>query len=136
MPRTRQGPTPDSLPLLYGAMAAGVLLYAAVLVFALRPEEGAASAASAGALRIGWLVVAVGVTLLAGVIQQRVRASAPDDPSRATSALVVWAAVEGQALLGLTGYFLSGDRLLLILPLVLFVYLFLRNPPAAFRARG
>jgi len=114
-------------------MAAGVLLYAAVLVFALRPEEGAASA---GALRIGWLVVAVGVTLLAGVIQQRVRASAPDDPSRATSALVVWAAVEGQALLGLTGYFLSGDRLLLILPLVLFVYLFLRNPPAAFRARG
>lgn len=133
MPRSRQGPSSDSLPILYGAMAAGVLLYAALLVFVLRPEEGSAAAAP---LRIGWLVVAVGVTLLAGVIQQRVRASAPDDPSRATSALVVWAAVEGQALLGLTGYFLTGDRLLLILPLVLFVYLFLRNPPAAFRDRG
>jgi hypothetical protein len=133
MPHDRQGPAPDSLPLLYGAMAAGVLLYAAVLVFVLRPADASASALP---LRIGWLVVAVGVTLLAGVIQQRVRASAPDDPSRMTNALVVWAAVEGQALLGLTGYFLTGDRLLLILPLVLFVYLFLRNPPAAFRARG
>ena len=133
MPQDRQGPTPDSLPLLYGAMAAGVLLYAAVLVFVLRPGDASASALP---LRIGWLVVAVGVTLLAGVIQQRVRVSAPDDPSRMTNALVVWAAVEGQALLGLTGYFLTGDRLLLILPLVLFVYLFLRNPPAAFRARG
>ncbi len=133
MPRTSRGPTPDSLPLLYGAMAAGVLLYAAVLVFVLRPEQGAAGA---GPLRIAWLVVAIGVTLLAGVIQQRVRVSAPDDPSRSTNALVVWAAVEAQALLGLTGYYLTGDRLLLILPLVLFVYLFLRNPPAAFRARG
>jgi hypothetical protein len=133
MPQSRQGPTSDSLPLLYGAMAAGVLLYAAVLVFVLQPQPGAVAP---GPLRIGWLVVAVGVTLLAGVIQQRVRAGAADDASRATNAVLVWAAVEGQALLGLTGYYLTGDRLLLILPLVLFVYLFLRNPPAAFRARG
>jgi hypothetical protein len=133
MPGSRPGPAPEFLPILYGALAAGVLLYAAVLVFALRPV-GAAETSTA--LRVGWLVVAVGVTLLAGVVRQRVRAAPGGDPSRATSALLVWAAVEGQALLGLTGYLLSGDRLLLVLPLVLFVYLFLRHPPAAFRPRG
>jgi hypothetical protein len=53
-----------------------------------------------------------------------------------TSAILIWALAEGQALLGLTGYLLSGDRMLVILSLVLFAYLYLRYPPAAFRPGG
>ena len=41
-----------------------------------------------------------------------------------------------QKSLGLTGYLLSGDRMLMILSLVLFAYLYLRYPPAAFRTGG
>jgi hypothetical protein len=56
-----------------------------------------------------------------------------DDRGRVTSAILIWGLAEGQALLGLTGYLLSGDRMLVILSLALFAYLYLRNPPAAFR---
>ena len=70
---------------------------------------------------------------MTGIIQARIRAGGGSDATRATGALTIWALAEGQALLGLTGYLLSGDRVLLILPLALFAYLYLRFPPRAFR---
>ena len=123
----------DRLPILYAALASGVLLYAAVLVFALEPTGAVPDPTW---LRIAWLAVAVGVTLMAGVVQARLRSGTVDESGRASSAILVWALAEGQALLGLTGYLLSGDRMLLILPLVLFAYLYLRYPPSAFRQRS
>ncbi len=123
----------DRLPILYAALASGVLLYAAVLVFALEPTGAVPDPTW---LRIAWLAVAVGVTLMAGVVQARLRSGTVDESGRASSAILVWALAEGQALLGLTGYLLSGDRMLLILSLVLFAYLYLRYPPSAFRQRS
>ncbi|MGW8281694.1 MAG: hypothetical protein ACWGON_00220 [Gemmatimonadota bacterium] len=130
MSATRSGPSFDQLPILYAALASGVVLYAAVLLFALEPTG---SVGNPTPLRVAWLVVAVGVTLLTGVIQARVRSGQLDDSGRITGAIFIWGLAEGQALLGLTGYLLSGDRMLVVLSLVLFAYLYLRYPPAAFR---
>ncbi|MEJ2483606.1 MAG: hypothetical protein P8049_10980 [Gemmatimonadota bacterium] len=123
----------DRLPVLYAALASGVVLYAAVLVFVLEPTLAVEDPTW---LRVAWLAVAIGVTLMAGVIQARIRSGTVSETGLASGALLVWALAEGQALLGLTGYLLSGDRLLLILPLVLFAYLYLRYPPPAFSPRS
>ncbi|MCL7938481.1 MAG: hypothetical protein M8844_09985 [marine benthic group bacterium] len=123
----------DRLPILYAALASGVVLYAAVLLFAIEPTGAVQDPTW---LRIAWLAVAVGVTLMAGVVQARLRSGPVDESGRASSAILVWALAEGQALLGLTGYLLSGDRMLLILSLVLFAYLYLRYPPSAFSRRS
>jgi len=119
----------DRLPLLYAALASGVVLYAIVLVFVIEPTGAVEDPTW---LRVAWLAVAVGVTLMAGIVQARIRRGGADEAARATGALTVWALAEGQALLGLTGYLLSGDRMLLILSLALFAYLYLRFPPRAF----
>jgi F0F1-type ATP synthase membrane subunit c/vacuolar-type H+-ATPase subunit K len=123
----------ERLPVLYAALASGVFLYAVVLVFVLEPTGAVADSTW---LRIAWLAVAVGVTLMAGVIQARLRSPSVDESGRVSSAILIWALAEGQAFLGLTGYLLSGDRMLLILSLVLFAYLYLRYPPAAFTRRS
>ncbi len=130
MSATRSGPSFDQLPILYAALASGVVLYAAALLFAVEPTG---SVGNPKLLRIAWLVVAIGVTLLTGVLQARVRSGQVDESGRITSAIFIWGLAEGQALLGLTGYLLSGDRMLVVLCLVLFAYLYLRYPPAAFR---
>jgi hypothetical protein len=119
----------DRLSLLYAALASGVVLYAIVLVFVIEPTGAVEDPTW---LRVAWLAVAVGVTLMAGIVQARIRRGGADEAARATGALTVWALAEGQALLGLTGYLLSGDRMLLILSLALFAYLYLRFPPRAF----
>ena len=133
MPSTRSGPSFDQLPIFYAALASGVVLYAAVLLFALEPTGGIHDPTL---LRFAWLGVAIGVTLTTGVIQARVRSGRVDDSGRVTSAIFIWALAEGPALLGLTGYLLSGDRMLVVLSLALFAYLYLRYPPAAFRSGG
>lgn len=133
MSSTGSGPSFDQLPILYAALASGVVLYAAVLLFVLEPTGGIQDPTL---LRFAWLGVAIGVTLTTGVIQARVRSGRVDDSGRVTSAIFIWALAEGQALLGLTGYLLSGDRVLVVLSLALFAYLYLRYPPAAFRSGG
>lgn len=133
MSSTGSGPSFDQLPILYAALASGVVLYAAVLLFVLEPTGGIQDPTL---LRFAWLGVAIGVTLTTGVIQARVRSGRVDDSGRVTSAIFIWALAEGQALLGLTGYLLSGDRMLVVLSLALFAYLYLRYPPAAFRSGG
>jgi hypothetical protein len=130
MSSTGSGPSFDQLPILYAALASGVVLYAAVLLFALEPTG---SIQNPTPIRVAWLAVAIGVTLATGVMQARVRSGRVDDRGRVTSAIFIWALAEGQALLGLTGYLLSGDRMLVVLSLALFAYLYLRYPPAAFR---
>jgi len=133
MSSTGSGPSFDQLPILYAALASGVVLYAAVLLFVLEPTGGIQDPTL---LRFAWLGVAIGVTLTTGVIQARVRSGRVDDSGRVTSAIFIWALAEGQALLGLTGYLLSGDRVLVVLSLALFAYLYLRYPPAVFRSGG
>ncbi len=133
MSSTGSGPSFDQLPILYAALASGVVLYAAALLFAVEPTG---SIQNPTPIRVAWLAVAIGVTLATGAIQARVRSGRVDDSGRVTSAILIWALAEGQALLGLTGYLLSGDRMLVILSLVLFAYLYLRYPPAAFRPGG
>jgi F0F1-type ATP synthase membrane subunit c/vacuolar-type H+-ATPase subunit K len=132
VPRSGSGPRPVSLPVIWVSLAAGVALFAVVLL-AVRPEPAVEDATL---FRVVWLVLAVGVALAAGALRSRAGASGADEGQWQTTAIVVWALAEGQALLGLVGYMLSGDRLLFYLPLVFFVWLWLRYPPRAFRSRS
>ncbi len=51
-------------------------------------------------------------------------------------AVIIWALAEGQALLALVGYFLTGDLPLLVVGLVLFVFLLGRHRPGSFLKRS
>lgn len=125
------GPESGALSIIYLAMGGGVALFAAVLVFLRLPP----SVGSATPFRVAWLVVALGVALASGALRTRAVASGADREQRNTMAIFVWALGEGQAFLGLIGYMLTGDRLLLLLPVVFFAWLWLRYPPGAFRGR-
>jgi hypothetical protein len=91
------------LKAVYVALAVGVLFYAFVVLLILDPLD---TGIRSGVLRIGWLATA--------------------------AAIVVWALSEGQALVGITGTFLTGDRMLTVLALALFAWLWFRYPPKAF----
>jgi hypothetical protein len=82
-------------------------------------------------MRFVWLGVAVVVTLGAGVIRGRMAAAAGPDQKR-TAAITVWALAEGQALVGIVGTLLTGDRVTAYASLALFVWLWMRYPPASF----
>jgi hypothetical protein len=130
MNRSGNGRNSATLPILYLALASGVVLYAVIVLVVVGPLD---SEVSTGLLRIVWLGVAVVATLLAGVVKRRSDAAGFTEQRAVSTAVFVWALAEGQAFLGLTGYLLTGDNLLAVLPLVLFAYLCVRHPPGAFR---
>ena len=55
------------------------------------------------------------------------------EPDRArTAAIIVWALAEGQALVGIVGTMLTGDRVTAYASLALFAWLWMRYPPGSF----
>jgi hypothetical protein len=118
--------------MVYVALAAGVLIYAAVAFLVVGPIE---SGLDSALMRIAWLAVAVGATLVAGIVTGRLHAGEYSEGRAMSAAILVWALAEGQAFLGLTGYLVTGDTLIATLSLALFAYLYLRYPPGAFRER-
>jgi len=125
-PRTPQSMT--ALHVIYLALIFGVVLFAIVVRLVLEPIE----AYSGSALRFVWLAAAAGCTLAAGYFRTRLAGPQAEDGQITTAAVVVWALAEGQALLGIVAYMISGDVLIFWCALVLFVYLFARYRPAVF----
>jgi len=128
-----QSPNRDARTLksIHLAIAAGVLLFAAVVLFALEPLY---PAMDAGMVRIGWFAVAIVATLGAGIARVRLTGASPS--GNRTAAIVVWALAEGQALVGIVGTMLTGDPMTAYASVALFVWLWLRYPPGAFTSRG
>lgn len=128
-----QGPTSETdataLNAIYVALALGVFLFAAVVLFVLDPVG---SSIDPNVMRVVWLAFAVLATLSAGVIRGRMagREAGPDQAR--TAAIVVWALAEGQALVGIVGTMLTGDRVTAYASLALFVWIWMRYPPRAF----
>ena len=119
----------QALRAIYAALAFGVFLFAAIVLFVIDPLE---ASVDPNVMRIVWLGVAVVATLGAGVIRGRMTGAAAGPDQRRAAAIVVWALVEGQALLGIVGTMLTGDRVTAYASLALFVWLWMRYPPGKF----
>ena len=128
MPRS-QSETPGTLTAIYAALAAGVFLFAAIVLFVIDPVD---ASIEPNVIRVVWLSFAVVATLGAGVIRGRMagRDSTPDQAR--TAAILVWALAESQALVGLVGTLLTADSVTAYASLALFVWLWMRYPPRSF----
>lgn len=122
-------PSGSALRTIYGALAAGVLLYALIVLFVLEPLD---SGLAPAVMRTVWLVVALGAVLVAGMIRGRIGAGTAASITAPQAAIVVWALAEGQALVGITATLLTGDRVPSVAALALFAWLWARYPPRAF----
>ena len=113
---------------IYAALFVGVVMFAAIVRFVVGPIGTYGEAP----LRYVWLVAAAGCTLAAGFFKTKLAGRGADDAQRTSAAVVVWALAEGQALLGIVAYMLSGDVLVFWTSLILFAYLFARYRPGVF----
>jgi len=129
MPRQTTDAGSQALTAIYAALAMGVLLFAAVVLFVLDPLE---ASLDPGLMKIAWFVAAIIATLGAGIVRGRMGGGAAGPDASRTAAIVVWALAEGQALLGIVGTMLTGDRVTAYASLALFVWLWMRYPPAKF----
>lgn len=118
----------QALTAIYAALALGVLLFAAIVLFVLEPVE---ASLDPGLMRIVWFTAAIVATLGAGIVRGRMAGDAGPDSAR-TAAIIVWALAEGQALVGIVGTMLTGDRVTAYASLALFVWLWMRYPPRSF----
>ena len=129
MRRSTSETGPAALNAIYAALAIGVLLFAAVVLFVLDPIGGSVEP---NVMRIVWLAFAVVATLGAGVIRGRMAGREAEPDQARTAAILVWALAEGQALLGIVGTLLTGDPVTAYASLALFVWIWLRYPPRSF----
>lgn len=129
MPRQTTDAGSQALTVIYAALAMGVFLFAAVVLFVLDPLE---ASLDPGLMKIAWFVAAIIATLGAGIIRGRMAGGAAGPDAFRTAAIVVWALAEGQALLGIVGTMLTGDRVTAYASLALFVWLWMRYPPGKF----
>jgi F0F1-type ATP synthase membrane subunit c/vacuolar-type H+-ATPase subunit K len=122
----------QALKAIYSALAFGVFLFAAIVLFVIDPLE---ATIAPNVMRIVWLGVAVVATLGTGVIRGRMASTSAGPDHRRASAIIVWALAEGQALVGIVGTLLTGDRVTTYASLALFVWLWMRYPPGSFSGR-
>ncbi len=118
-----------TLAIVQLALAAGILLVAVVVFAVLRPSG---SGADLSILRWVWLAFALLSIFGAGVVRGRLRREATEQQAF-TTAVLVWALAEAQALLGLVTYLVAGDRLPAVLGLVVAFYLFARYRASEFK---
>jgi cation transport ATPase len=121
------------LTIIYAALTAGVGVLA-VIFYVLGPVAG--SMLDRSAYRWIWLAVAVVCTIGAGVVRGRASSMPPELRSLLPAAVVAWSLAEAQALLAGVGFFLTGDLLLLVAGLVLFIFLMGRHRPTVFLSRS
>lgn len=122
----------QALGAIYGALALGVFVFAAIVLFVIDPLE---ASVDPNVMRIVWLGVAAVATLGAGVIRGRIAHAAAGSDQRRGAAIIVWALAEGQALVGIVGTLLTGDRVTAYASLAVFVWLWMRYPPSSFSGR-
>ena len=117
----------QALTIIYGALAAGVFLFAAIVLLVLEPID---SVVDPTVMRLVWFGLAAVAVFGAGIVRGRL---AGGDPQRSrTGAIVVWALAEGQALVGIVGTMITGDRIMTYGALAIFVWIWLRYPPRSF----
>lgn len=129
MPRKTTDAGSQALTAIYAALAMGVFVFAAVVLFVLDPLE---ASLDPGLMKIVWFVAAIIATLGAGIIRGRMAGGKAGPDASRTAAILVWALAEGQALLGIVGTMLTGDRVTAYASLALFVWLWMRYPPGKF----
>lgn len=140
-PHASSGPADDPerlLRVLYAALALGVAVLAAVFLVLGPVADGAVDRSH---FRWIWLAAALIGMIAVGFIRGRAlavetRVGGTDVGAILPQAVIIWALAEGQALLALVGYFLTGDLALLVVGLVLFVFLLGRHRPASFLKRS
>ncbi len=120
---------PQILTAIYAALALGVFLFAAIVLFVLEPVE---ASLDPGLMRIVWFAAAIVATLGAGIVRGRMAGRDVGPDSSRMAAIVVWALAEGQALLGIVATMLTGDRVTAYASLALFAWLWMRYPPRSF----
>ena len=123
------GSGPQALNAIYAALALGVLGFAAIALFVLEPRP---SALDSSVMRLVWLGTAVVATLAAGIVRGRMSGPGMAPERVRAAAVTVWALTEGQALVGIVGTMLTGDRVTAYGSLALFVWLWMRYPPRSF----
>jgi FtsH-binding integral membrane protein len=119
------------LTTIYTALALGVGVLA-VVAYILGPSIGSTFGRSL--FRWIWLAAALVCTLGAGVVRGRASSVSPDRCSLLPAAIITWSLAEAQALLAAVGFFLTGDRPLLVAGLALFIFLMARHRPSTFLA--
>ena len=129
MPRQTPDTGSQALTVVYAALAMGVFLFAAVVLFVLDPQE---TSVEPGLMKVIWFASAIVATLGAGIVRGRMAGSSAGPDASRTAAIVVWALAEAQALVGIVGTMLTGDRVTAYASLALFVWLWMRYPPAKF----
>lgn len=129
MTESRQSSGSQVLTTVYAALAAGVFLFAAIVLFVLGPVE---SGADPTIIRLVWFGFAAAAMLGAGYIRGRLASNAGNPDRARAAAILVWALAEGQALLGIVGTMITGDRILAYGSLAIFVWIWLRYPPRSF----
>ena len=116
------------LTTIWAALGGGVLLFAAVAFLAVGPLG---PRGETHYWRLGWVGVALLAVVTIGYVRGRLAPGAPADRRR-TTAILVWAVAEGQAMLGLVAYLVTADPVPAVAGLALFLYLFIRHRPATF----
>ena len=116
----------------------GVTVLAAVFLFLGPVADGGVDRSP---FRWIWLAAAVISMIAVGFIRGRALAvetqvGRTDVRAILPQAVIIWALAEGQALLALVGYFLTGDLALLVVGLVLFIFLLGRHRPGSFLKRS
>jgi F0F1-type ATP synthase membrane subunit c/vacuolar-type H+-ATPase subunit K len=129
MRRPTSNSSSQALTAIYATLALGVFLFAAIVLFVLEPLE---ASVDSSLMRIVWLGVAVVATLGAGMARGRMAGSRAEPDRARTAAIIVWALAEGQALVGIVGTMLTGDRVTAYASLALFAWLWMRYPPGSF----
>ncbi len=140
-PHASRGPAGDPeklLKVLYAALALGVAVLVAVFLLLGPTANGAVDRSH---FRWIWLAAAVISMIAVGFIRGRALAvetqvGRTDVRAILPQAVIIWALAEGQALLALVGYFLTGDLALLVVGLVLFIFLLGRHRPGSFLKRS
>ena len=132
MRRPTSNASSQALTAIYAALALGVFLFAAIVLFLLEPLE---ASVDSSLMRIVWFGTAVVATLGAGMVRGRMAGSGAGPDQARTAAIVVWALAEGQALVGIVGTMLTGDRVTAYASLALFVWLWMRYPPGSFTGK-
>lgn len=126
-------PTAKTIRLIYGAMGAGVILFALVGHFLLRPTMANSGELPAVVLRV-LLGVSLGASALSLLLRRRVPQRATDESSdlfwmtAATPALLTWAPLDAASLLAVFVYARTGSMSAIVVAVIAGILFALLNP--------
>ncbi len=118
-----------TMRLIHGALLSGILIFGAVVLFLLR--SGSVGSGQPGPFRWIWLALALVALFAAGLVRGRLRPEAEPREVQ-TTAILIWALAEAQALAGLSFALVTGDAVLAAGGLVVAMFLLALHRPSSF----